>query len=118
MLLSFPPGLAEPSPEKELLSSTSLPLGQHFVFPRGNKLLPLNSSSGQLDLPTEGGQLLLQIAPGNGLLRSKISPTTLNDVLTLGELEKKELVVDGPESGEQVCTTKNRPKVRERRGGN
>lgn len=58
---------------------------------RGDKPLPLTSPSGQLHLLTEGGQSLLQIAPGNSFLRIKEPSTGSDDVRGLGELESREL---------------------------
>lgn len=42
----------------------------------------------------------------------------LNNVPGLDKQECKELVVDGPQIGEQVCTVRNRTNNRERRGEN
>lgn len=61
---------------------------------------------------------MLQIAPGDSLLRSKELPRELDDVSRLRELENRESVGDGSESGEQGLTAQNRIKNREHQGRN
>lgn len=85
---------------------------------QGEKLLLLNSPSGRLDLPMEGGQSLQQMALGAGFRRSEKPPTGSNNVPRLGKLESKNLVGDKTESGEQGCTTQNRTKIHRRQGRN
>lgn len=116
-----PPDLAHLSPEKELLlppSPSSFPLGQQFVYPRGNKFLSSNPPSGLSHLPTGEGQSWLQMAPGEGSLRSKEPITRPNDVTKTDNLERKMPVGDRSEGEKKGCTVLSRTKICGCRGRN
>lgn len=68
------PDPANPLPRKEPLLSPTLLLGYR------DKRLPLTFPSGQLYLPTGGGQLSLQMTLGDSLMTSKELPTRFDDL--------------------------------------